>query len=443
VRVIERARRIVLIAVLCAGAFLVPFGIAWWLDRNEPAETPPRAAVLQQPTVAYPLSGLIGLAEESVASEPHATTTKTPRPQRLHSPPALIDEVRAELKRSFYLPISDSTLGRPSIGQIIDAIGDPYTEYLWPSEFKKIREEAVATYDGVGLLVVPADAGLIVTSALRGPARDAGVRPGDLIISIDGVPVDSLAFERAISLFRGELGTIVTLTIERPGDDRPRLARVVRQAIDEPAIRVRTLNTEEQNLGYIRLLSFTADAGNQVLDATNELLEQGIEGIVLDLRGNPGGYLLEAIKVASVFLDTGIICSTDGLHRSQTVYTASGGAIAGSLPLVTLVDGQSASAAEIVAAAMLENKRGQVVGTSTFGKASVQSLVPLDNGGGLRLTTATYRTPLGNRIAGHGVRPHIESLDDPLTRRDEGLRKARGTLAKLVELRFEPPEIHF
>lgn len=442
-RVIERVRRIVAIPVLCAGAFFVPFGIAWWFDRNESAETPLRSAVLQQPTVAYPLSGLTGLAEDPVAPEPRSTTAKTPRPQRPHSPPTLIDEVRAELKGSFYLPVSDSTLGRPSIGQIIDAIGDPYTEYLWPSDFTEVREEAVATYDGVGLLVVPAGAGLIVTSALRGPARDAGVRPGDLIISIDGLPVESLAFERAISLFRGELGTIVTLTIERPGDDRQRLARVVRQAIDEPAVRVRTLNTEEQNLGYIRLLSFTADAGNQVRDATNELLEQGIEGIVLDLRGNPGGYLREAIKVTSVFLNTGVICSTDGLHRPQTVYTASGSAVAAHLPLVTLVDGQSASAAEIVAAAMLENKRGQVVGTSTFGKASVQSLVPLDNGGGLRLTTSTYRTPLGNRIAGHGVQPQIESLDDPFTRRDEVLRKARGTLAKLVERRVEPPAIHF
>ena len=421
----------------------MPFGIAWWLDRNEAPETSSRAAILQPPSVAYPLSGHIGLTEDPVARELPATTTKTPWPQRPHSPPVLIDQVRAELERSFYLPVSDSTLARPSIGQIIDAIGDPYTEYLWPSAFKEVREEAVETYDGVGLLVVPADAGLIVTSALRGPARDAGVRPGDLIISIDGMPVNSLAFERAIALFRGDLGTIVTLTIERPGDDRPRLARVVRQSIDQPAVRVRTLNTEKQNLGYIRLLSFPADAGSQVRDATNELLEQGIEGIVLDLRGNPGGYLREAIKVASVFLHSGIICSTDGLHRPQTVYTASGAAVAGDLPLVTLVDGQSASAAEIVAAAMLENKRGQVVGTSTFGKASVQSLVPLDNGGGLRLTTATYRTPHGNRIAGHGVQPVVESLDDPLTRRDEALRRARGTLAKLVERRFEPPVIYF
>ncbi len=449
---IERARRIVLLAVLCACAFSVPFAVTSWLERSPgettvaPAAAPPvapAAAPPVAPSVTYYVPSAIELPEAPVSVELNTFELIPARDESVHRSYVLIDEVRDVLRNSFYRPVAAAVLDKPSVGQIIEGLGDPYAEYLSPSDFNGVQDAAATTYEGVGLLVGHADSGLIVTSALRGPARDAGIRPGDVIISIDGVLVEELAFERAISLFHGERGTIVTLMISRPGEDRQRVARVVRQEIDTPAVRVRILNTEERNLGYIRLLSFPVDAGEQVRNATSELIQQGVEGIVLDLRGNPGGHLSAAVEVASVFLRTGIVCTTDGLHRPQTSYTPSGAAIAGELPIVTLVDGQSASAAEIVAAAMRENNRGQVVGASTFGKASVQSVVPLSNGGGLRLTTATYLTPRGHLLAGEGVLPHVEALDDPLTRRDEGLRKARATLAKLVERADELPLIHF
>ena len=438
------ARRALALALFCAGSFSVPFAVTWWLERDR-SET--RRAVIYVPSSGSTWPGLTYVPSKPLRAEPaparrpaeQTAEPARPGPER----PVLIDEIRDVLSRSFYRPISESALGKPSIGQIIDALGDPYTDYLTPLEFAKARAEAELTYEGVGLLVGQSDIGLTVTSALKGPAREAGIRPGDVILSIDGNPVGTLPFDGAISLFRGERGTIVTLMIQRPGEDEPRIARAARQLITAPAIRVRMLNTEEQNLGYVRLLSFPIDAGEQVRDAVGDLLDQGAEGVVLDLRGNPGGYLREAVEVASVFLRVGVVCSTDGLHREQQTYTASGGALAGDLPLVTLVDGQSASAAEIVAAAMRENNRGRVVGVSTFGKTSVQSLIPLDNGGGLEVTTATYLTPAGNSIAGVGAQPHIEALDDPLTRRDEALRKARTTLAELVEHRYERPQIHF
>ena len=455
---LRRARQVLALALLCAGAFFVPFGVMWWLEREHTptnAQPAPTVEPSHLPS-SYPGSSGSALPELPEQSEPvvrppidrsvplelNAVEFVSPS-HTVDQPPVLIDEIRDVLSNSFYLPVSDAALQRPSVGQIIDAVGDPYTEYLSPSEFAKAREESGSTYEGVGLLVGASDLGLIVTSALKGPARDAGIRPGDTIVSIDGKPVHTLSFDRAISLFRGERGSIVTLMIERPGEEEPMVARVVRELITTPAVRVRILNTPEQNLGYVRLLTFPADAGEQVRDAVSDLLDQGVEGIVLDLRGNPGGYLQEAIEVASVFLKSGIICSTEGLHRLPEVYTATGDALAGDLPLVTLVDGQSASAAEIVAAAMRENLRGRLVGVPTFGKASIQSIVPLANGGGLRLTTAMYLTPAGNRIAGEGARPHVEALDDPLTRRDEALRKARAVLAGLIERRHDPPVIHF
>ena len=456
VRTLTRARRALALALLCAGAFSVPFGVTWWLDGHRAKQ--PRATA---PTVpahvpnSYTIPGSLGAfatpagaaedVEELISVELNSVEIVEP----VHEvdpgsgEPVLIDEIRDVLRNSFYLPVSPATLDRPSVGQIMDGLGDPYSRYLPPSEFAAVAQELGSTYEGVGLLVGQSDGGLIVTSALTGPARDAGIRPGDTILSIDGKPVQALPFEGAISLFRGERGTIVTLMIQRPGEDEPHEARVARELIHAPVIRPRILNTEERNLGYVRLLSFPSDAGDQIELAARDLISQGAEGIVLDLRGNPGGYLQEAIDVVSVFLNFGVICSTDGLRREPHTYTASGGALAGDLPLVVLVDGQSASAAEIVAVAVRENKRGQIVGVQTFGKASIQSAVPLANGGGLQLTTAMYLTPQGNRIGGEGVRPHIEALDDPLTRRDEALRKARATLAELIEHRYEPPLIHF
>ena len=443
------ARRALALALLCAGAFSVPFAVTWWLERDRseqpataaPADAAPVAApaVPTGPGLSYlPLRPLPAARPPSAPPAQESAETATPAEEG----PVLIDEVRDALRRSFYRTVSEDTLDRPSVGQIIDALGDPYTEYLTPQKFAQARAEAVATYQGVGLLVGQSDVGLTVTSALKGPARDAGIRPGDVIVSIDGNYVRALPFDGAISLFRGESGAIVRLMIHRPGELLPRIANVARELITAPAVRPRILNTEEQNLGYIRLLSFPIDAGEQVRNATRELLDQGVDGIVLDLRGNPGGYLREAVEVASVFLRVGVICSTNGLHRQQETFTASGTALAGDLPLVTLVDSHSASAAEIVAAAMRENHRGRVVGVPTFGKTSVQSLIPLESGGGLELTTATYLTPAGNSIAGVGALPHVEALDDPLTRRDEALWKARATLAELVEHRDERPQIH-
>ena len=356
----------------------------------------------------------------------------------------VIEQVRTALETSYYLPVSDAVLSRPSVFQIVDALGDPYTEYLSAAEHEALRAEiASTTYPGVGLLVGPGDRGLIVTSALKGPAREAGVRPGDIILSVDGKRVRELPFERAINLFRGVQGSVVRLTVTRPDEKRKWRVEVIRQAIETPPIQVRPHESDRGVLGYLRVLSFPHGVGDQVRHAASQLIAEGAQGILLDLRGNPGGLLDEAIDVASAFLQSGIILSTSSSRGTYKIFEAAGDAIVADAPIVVLVDGQSASAAEIVTAALEDNARATVVGQRTFGKASVQSLVPLSNGGALRLTTSNYVTPTGTRIAGQGIEPSIEAEDDLTTKRDEALRAARRALFDIIDERARPAAAAF
>ena len=356
-----------------------------------------------------------------------AASVKAPKQQ----PPALIDEVRADLQEEYYRPVDPAILRRATVEAVIDGLDDPHTEYLTPAEYSVLEERTEGTYSGVGLTVGPSKVGLVVTSAFRGPAQEAGIRRGDVIIRIDGRPAGRMPFERSLALIKGEKGTIVRLTVRRPHAGTMRF-QVVRQEIDVPPIRARLLKVAGKRLGYIRVLSFPDGTAERVELATARLVERGAQGAILDLRDNPGGLLSQAVDTVSLYISEGIVCRTAGAHQEVRSYAVSGDATQTSLPLVVLVNGGSASAAEIVAAALHENGRATLIGDRTFGKASVQSIEPLSNGGALKLTTATYSTPRGTDISGRGLRPKIRALDDPLTRPDEGLAGARRILLRLV-----------
>jgi carboxyl-terminal processing protease len=362
-----------------------------------------------------------------------AAQTAMPRPE-LKRPGALVDQVRTALEDEYYRGIDPSVLGEPTVDGILERLGDPHTDYLSPAEFQSIIERTEGTYSGIGLTVGPSRAGLVVTSALRGPARAAGIRKGDIIVRIDGKPAGRLPFERSLALIKGEKGTMVELTVRRPKAGTMRL-RVVRQQIDVPPIQTRLLEEGDTKLGYVRIFSFPEGVAGRLERVTGRLVEQGAAGTVVDLRDNPGGLLSEAVAAVSVFLQEGVVCETDGAHQDHESYSVSGDAAYPELPLVVLVDAGSASAAEIVAAALEENGRARLVGDRTFGKASVQAIEPLANGGALKLTTAKYVTPKGVDISRNGLRPKVKAIDDPLTGRDEALGRAQRVALRLIASR--------
>lgn len=346
-------------------------------------------------------------------------------PAEPEKPPLALEQVRLALAQAYYQHVSASWLVEPTIEKIIARLDDSYTEYLDPAEYEQLQDTLASGYFGVGLTVDQRKRGLVVTAALEGPARAAGIRPGDVIVSIDGQAASGLPFDRSTALIKGERGTVVRLTLRRQGSPRAIKVAVERGPVSAPAVSSRMRTKDGRRVGHIRLFSFSEDAAERVADAVDRLVEGGAEALVLDLRGDPGGYLQQAIRVASLFLDRGVVCSTSGVNQEARVFSVSGAAIEVERPLAVLVDGSTASAAEIVAGALRDNKRAVIVGRRTYGKATVQSLIALSNGGALKLTTATYLTPAGRSIGGRGLKPNVKATDDPWTRVDEALAAAQ------------------
>lgn len=398
-------------AIVC-GLALLAAGAGFWVYHQRESEEP--VAAEAAPTWHHgPLWGVGPFA----VPEPPA------------QPPAAIEQVRLALAQAYYRHVSPATLVRPSIPLILDALGDPYTEYLSPPEYDLLQERLSHRYFGVGLRVDRADSGLLVTGSPAGPAREAGIRPGDIIVSIDGTPASGIPFDRSLALIKGEEGTVVELEVLRKGEKSGLQFSVVRKPIQVRSVRARVFSSAGHRVGYVRIDSFLGNTAERVVAATERLVAQGAEGLIVDLRGDPGGYLTQAIRVASLFLPGGIVCSTTGVNQAARDYTVSGAPVETKRPIVVLVDRHSASAAEIVAGALKDHGRATIVGRRTYGKATVQSLIALSNGGALKLTTAAYRTPNGTSIGGRGIRPNVKASDDPATRPDEAVAAAAAVLA--------------
>jgi carboxyl-terminal processing protease len=346
---------------------------------------------------------------------------------------ALRSEVVETIQDNFYKPVDQSKLDDASLKGIVDSLEDPYSHYLTPKEAKVFEESVSGQFEGVGMSVERDSRGLRVLNVFDGsPAKAAGIRKQDLILSVDGRSIAGLSSDLATGRIKGPAGTKVELEVFTPGGSDTRTVRVERERIAVPVATGRVVQREGRRIGVVRLFGFSSGAHGILRRKVNKVLGQGAQAIVLDLRGNGGGLLSEAVLVSSIFIEGGEIVSVRGRSRPERTEDAEGHAIDEDIPVVVLVDGGSASASEIVTGALRDRGRATVVGTNTFGKGLVQEVEPLSNGGYLDLTVANYYLPGGKTISTRGLKPQVRAVDKPRTDRDEALPVALETaLGKL------------
>lgn len=342
---------------------------------------------------------------------------------------ALHAEIIDTILDHYYRPISRARLERGSLDGIVNTLRDPYSHYFSPDEARRLRESVEGRFQGVGMSVFRTRRGLRVMRVFpRSPAARGGIRAGDLIVAVDGRSIAGLSAEQATALIKGPAGTRVRLTVER-ADGRRRTLSLVRREIKVPLVESQLDRVRAIPVGVVRLAGFSDGAHGQVARAVKNLQKRGARAFVLDLRGNGGGLLSEAVLVSSVFLRGGEVVAVKGRGEPTQVRRATGDPVAPTAPLVVLVDRASASASEIVAGALRARRRAELVGTRTFGKGVVQELFQLSNGGVLDITVAFYELPDGRRIGRGGLRPDVAARDDPRTRADEALRRALAVAA--------------
>jgi len=290
-----------------------------------------------------------------------------------------------------------------AISGVVRALEDPYSDYLGASDWQDFVIRARGNYSGVGLTIGVKDKYVTVIAPVKGsPAEKAGIKAGDRIIKVDGKDMYDVPSDKAADAIRGAAGTQVILTIVPEGSDQPKDYVLTRENIVLPTVESNMIGDD---IGYIQISQFGEGCSSETAKAVEQFKANGAKGIILDLRGNPGGLLDEAVDVAQLFVPEGPVLSVVDREGKRDVKVSQSNGLG--LPLVVLVDGGSASASEIVAGAIQDRRTGTLVGTTTFGKGSVQTLLNLRDGSGLRLTTAKYLTPSGRSIHGLGIDPDI------------------------------------
>jgi carboxyl-terminal processing protease len=323
----------------------------------------------------------------------------------------LFQSVFRRVKNDFVDPVSDSALYRKSLDGMLYELKDPYSTFLPPDRFARLNETTSGNYAGLGLETDLRDGWLIVVAPMPGgPAERAGLQPGDRIIEVMGKSAKGWTSEEASHALRGAPGTSVTLKIERPGVSTPIVLTLIRTTIHQSAVRRSSILAD--GIGYIDLKAFSDSTAKELNGAISGLLGNGMKTLVLDMRTNPGGLLTQGVRVSDLFLNPGqkIVSMRGRLPEANREFADTAAQRWPNLPLIVLVDGRSASAAEIVAGALQDHDRALIVGRPTYGKGSAQSVVSFGDEGGLKLTTARWFTPSGRSIA----RPLVDDdSDDP------------------------------
>jgi carboxyl-terminal processing protease len=337
----------------------------------------------------------------------------------------LYRRVLQDLQHDYYRPVSVARLSQSGIAGLLASLHDPYTEYFTASQAKAFRAELSGTYTGIGTAVDTRSGRLIVTQVFPGsPAALANVRPGEAIVTIDGRPTAGRSVSANVARIIGPAGTQVHLQLRRTGVAGLIDLTLTRRKISPPLTSSRLTAEHGVKVGYLSLDAFAQGAGEQVGRAIAALQKRGAQRLVFDLRDNGGGLVDEAVKVAGDFLPAGrVVVTTQGLHAPKRALKTTSGSPTG-LPLVVLVNGNTASASEIVAGALQDYRRATLIGTRTFGKGVVQTVLPLPGGASLKITIAAYLTPLGRNIDHKGIAPSIVVVQKPGSSADQALQSA-------------------
>jgi len=301
--------------------------------------------------------------------------------------------------------IDTEALKQAAIEGMIATLDDPYTSYLKAQDYQLGMSRLEGEFDGIGAYVGIRDEQLTIIAPIPGsPAAEAGIRAGDIILEIDGVATANLSLAEAVLKIRGAHGTSVSLLIRHEGEPEPEEIEITRDKIEVPSVRFEM----KEDIAYINIIQFSERTDSELLTILNEVTEAEAEGIILDLRSNPGGLLETVINVASYFLPEGVVVKVVSNREETTIHPVRPGALTVSLPMVVLVDEFSASGSEVLAGALQDHDRALIAGTTTFGKGSVNILRRLDDGSGLYITTARWLTPNGRLIEGNGIDPDHE-----------------------------------
>ena len=347
--------------------------------------------------------------------------------------------VRAEIieaiEDGFYKEVDEDALNQASYKGIVRELDDRFSHYLTPEEAKLFNQSVSGRFEGVGMTVQEHPRGLLVASVFDGsPAKKAGIHPDDVITEVNGDSIAGEPTDVSTAKIKGKPGTTVRLTVQAGGNKKKqRTIEVERASIEVPIVQAEIETSQGKKYGYIRLLSFTSGVHGRLREEIDKLIDQGAEGVILDLRGNGGGLLREAVLVSSIFVEDGTIVSTKGRRRPEREFEAEGDAIDEDIPIVVLVDRGTASASEIVSGALRDKHRATLVGERTFGKGVFQELETLSNGGALDLTVGSYYLPSGENISRTGIMPEVKARDRPRTMQDEAIPVAVEALVEEIE----------
>lgn len=335
-------------------------------------------------------------------------------------------EVFERIGKDYVETVDDKALLENAIDGMLSNL-DPHSAYLKPDSFKDMEESTKGEFGGVGMEVGMEDGFVKVVAPIDDtPAFKAGVKAGDLVVRIDDTPVKGLSLQQAVEKLRGKVGTDVQLTIMRKSEDKPIIIKLTRAIIKVNSVKQRLL---APNYGYVRISQFQVKTGTQMIEAVEKLTKENanpLKGLVLDLRNNPGGVLNAAVEVSDAFLEKGLIVYTEGrVKDAEMRFSATRGDVLNGVPVVVLINEGSASASEIVAGALQDNGRAVIAGRTSFGKGSVQSVIPLNNGAAIKLTTARYFTPNGRSIQAEGIVPDVKIEQLKVDLMDKALERVK------------------